>query len=563
MTGEKAGRDKGPTYQKAPTLVRTGDEEGPRPRASIGSQYLDRFVLKAAEPPPDEAKQENYGTATERNGSRRRPNLDPNSPCLPPLAKSNEFVNSRGRLDDHSERSQQRTSSSRVENWLHRIPSRGHSYSDTGDALSTASDNLREEHASPSKAAGDDAARQLSLEGFQGVRDGKKYRLVIAQNPSRCRSCGFGDKDRRPLSPTLIVKLVITDASTGAEIDPFEIDTSLFVLNADLCGADGPDSPPCNILVHRHLPAAPPWGSSNNLESKQPTFARNSACPAEFDNSTQGLALSPADSADHATNSSYHSSGTPPSNLVSTQTSRINSGSEASAHESRFSGSKRDPMRSAKAAGASITLRPSFTEGVPVRAPPLEAQEDKSTVPNLDTLHIAGIPWSNGKVLPVPPFFPAAPIPLRALKGTGLTPAYPNPSERVTRNLVGCAVASASVLRDVEDNWGIFFVLQDISVRTEGVYRIRLTFVNLGMNGRVNIGHSPALAETFTEPFQAYSPRRFPGMLHPSPLSRKLASQGVKIPVRLDLKKKKKKGRNPEDDGNLQSDNHFQLEGRE
>ena len=52
-------------------------------------------------------------------------------------------------------------------------------------------------------------------------------------------------------------------------------------------------------------------------------------------------------------------------------------------------------------------------------------------------------------------------------------------TEHYTRNLVGAAVTSANVLKDEQDNYAIFFVLQDLSVRTEGVYRIRLMFTDL------------------------------------------------------------------------------------
>lgn len=112
------------------------------------------------------------------------------------------------------------------------------------------------------------------------------------------------------------------------------------------------------------------------------------------------------------------------------------------------------------------------------------------------------------------------------------TPSYSSPlttitTEHYTRNLVGAAVTSANVLRDEQDNYAIFFVLQDLSVRTEGIYRIRLMFTNLAQHdGQTNEGVSEALAEAYTEPFSVYSPRRFPGMLEPTELSKKLASQG-------------------------------------
>lgn len=89
-----------------------------------------------------------------------------------------------------------------------------------------------------------DRRQKPSLQGFAGTRSGWKYRLVVVQHPTRARMCGFGDKvswylslllsaanldlssllrtqDRRPLSPTLIVKLIITDERTGEEISPW------------------------------------------------------------------------------------------------------------------------------------------------------------------------------------------------------------------------------------------------------------------------------------------------------------------------------------------------------
>lgn len=44
------------------------------------------------------------------------------------------------------------------------------------------------------------------------------YRLVVEQQPKRARMCGFGDKDRRPITPPPCVKLVVTDLQ-GKEVD--------------------------------------------------------------------------------------------------------------------------------------------------------------------------------------------------------------------------------------------------------------------------------------------------------------------------------------------------------
>jgi len=61
-------------------------------------------------------------------------------------------------------------------------------------------------------------------------------RLDVVQQPKRARMCGFGDKvhiyrsstvnectdimqDRRPITPPPCIRLIITDANTGTEID--------------------------------------------------------------------------------------------------------------------------------------------------------------------------------------------------------------------------------------------------------------------------------------------------------------------------------------------------------
>lgn len=56
-------------------------------------------------------------------------------------------------------------------------------------------------------------------------------------------------------------------------------------------------------------------------------------------------------------------------------------------------------------------------------------------------------------------------------------------------------------------------------------------------------GSSSKLTMAILRP-AVYSPRRFPGMLEPTELSKKLAAQGIKIAVRSD-KKKRQRGSDP------------------
>ncbi|KAI5285602.1 Exocyst complex component 4, partial [Ascosphaera acerosa] len=129
------------------------------------------------------------------------------------------------------------------------------------------------------------------------------------------------------------------------------------------------------------------------------------------------------------------------------------------------------------------------------------------------------------------------------------TPYVP-PSATVmhTRNLIGSLVASAFLLTDVEGRLGIWFVLQDLSVRTEGNFRLKLNFINIGIDEpatesggddtppppQLNQGTAPILATIFTEPFSVYSAKKFPGVIESTPLSKCFALQGIKIPIRKD-----------------------------
>lgn len=47
----------------------------------------------------------------------------------------------------------------------------------------------------------------------------REYELVIVQQPIRARMCGFGEKDRRPISPPPILQLIVK-TKDGQVVDP-------------------------------------------------------------------------------------------------------------------------------------------------------------------------------------------------------------------------------------------------------------------------------------------------------------------------------------------------------
>jgi hypothetical protein len=149
-----------------------------------------------------------------------------------------------------------------------------------------------------------------------------------------------------------------------------------------------------------------------------------------------------------------------------------------------------------------------------------------------------------------------APDPYGAMQRAGASDPGAGPSGMFTRNLIGSLAASAFRLEDSEKRIGIWFVLQDLSVRTEGNFRLRFSFVNVGApasqapsviptttSGTVNTKKAPILAAVFSDTFSVFSAKKFPGVCESTPLSKAFAMQGIKIPVRKDVS-----GKEEEDD---------------
>lgn len=135
-----------------------------------------------------------------------------------------------------------------------------------------------------------------------------------------------------------------------------------------------------------------------------------------------------------------------------------------------------------------------------------------------------------------------------------------------TRNLIGSLTVNASLLQDTDKKTGYWFVLQDLSVRMEGffryvamhqtsthvqladlLHRLKMNFIDVGdpsSKSGLNRSSCPVLASVFSDSFQVYSAKKFPGVIESTPLSRAFAGQGIKIPIRKEGKADK-----GEDDG--------------
>ncbi|UZP33875.1 hypothetical protein NXS19_001691 [Fusarium pseudograminearum] len=307
-------------------------------------------------------------------------------------------------------------------------------------------------------------------------RTGLKYSLDVQQQPIRARMCGFGDKDRRPITPPPCVRLVIINSETGKEVDYNTLDHAMFVLSVDLWDKDGIKE--VNLVRSSTGPGS--GASSNNysystLEPSTPSYQQQALPPSRESGYPQGQGLGygqeypPSVQQGYGQAPSYQSSSSygPPQQYFP-----------------RHSGYNADPP--ASSAG------PPFRNGY---------GQDQNALTRM------------------------------AVVGT-------QPQGMFTRNLIGSLAASAFRLNDTDKKAGIWFVLQDLSVRTEGNFRLRFSFVNVGGAGglpiHVNQGRAPILASCFSQDFSVYSAKKFPGVCESTPLSKTFALQGIKIPIRKD-----------------------------
>ncbi|KAK4116384.1 hypothetical protein N656DRAFT_774633 [Canariomyces notabilis] len=321
---------------------------------------------------------------------------------------------------------------------------------------------------------------------------GRIYSLDVVQQPQRARMCGFGDKDRRPITPPPCVRLIVRDAKTGKEIDCNEIEHTMYVLNVDLWSEDALKE----VNLVRHTTATPSISSTSPAsyaQIEQATPAYSHILPSSRD---VGYA-------------SQQVGYPPPGQAIS-------------------------PYGMQQPYAPAGFVSPNGTSYQPPNQ--YYPQELRPELQGLTQL------------VPQPYGHPRIYDHQFSTVAQRMSISGSQPQGMFTRNLIGSLAASAFRLTDTQDKIGIWFILQDLSVRTEGCFRLRFSFVNVAPNqpnSPVNVGKAPVLASVFSDVFQVYSAKKFPGVCESTALSKCFASQGIKIPIR---KEGQNKNSNQDDD---------------
>ncbi|CEG72861.1 hypothetical protein RMATCC62417_08344 [Rhizopus microsporus] len=130
------------------------------------------------------------------------------------------------------------------------------------------------------------------------------------------------------------------------------------------------------------------------------------------------------------------------------------------------------------------------------------------------------------------------------------------------KTTAGAVVQSLYKLKDLDNSDGGFFIFSDISVRLEGLYRLKFTLFSIE-GPSVN-----RLCSTLSDVFQVYSPKSFPGMSESTFLTRCFSDQGVRIRIRKEPRsahlgnssKRRRRNTNESDDDDNTSLNDTYIE---
>ncbi|TFK68183.1 hypothetical protein BDN72DRAFT_950568 [Pluteus cervinus] len=439
----------------------------------------------------------------------------------------------------------------------------------------------------------------------------RHYSLEVVQHPLRARMCGFGDKDRRPLAPAAVAKMVVRGEDHNV-IDVDDVDCSFFLVTVDLWSGDGKRE--MNLVLHpssadRYVPpnaakqrrrgtsssapqsrpsgnqtpamrstptpqfrsdqVRPSTGTTTPIMPQTPVYSSSSNPQGYFQSqgSPDGMPPSYGSATSETTSWGYpgqappvdRNTTYPPPILPSIHSLGRNSATPASNSSEAWQSEGESEILPYRAWNPDASYTPvenfpntsvdnsirasSSTDGRESSTWPQSeqgstqsrySQEGYSGPNQVDQSMYASASYAqhSGQEYYTSPYPPSAP------GAGGHASGIPLARHTYTRTLVGPLSANACRLLDEHRKPGIFFLFQDLSVRTEGTFRLRLRLMNVGAPPapergavRVHTDVSPVLAQTFTEPFIVFSAKRFPGVPATTALSIAFGNQGQKLPL--------------------------------
>ena len=130
----------------------------------------------------------------------------------------------------------------------------------------------------------------------------------------------------------------------------------------------------------------------------------------------------------------------------------------------------------------------------------------------------------------------------------------------MTQRLMGTCVASPFPGKDEAGRKGTFFVFPDLSCRSPGRYRFLFRLIVVDPVHMINGGTTKIQTQIYSDPFEVYSAKEFPGMRASSGLLKTLRKQGLNVAVKKGREATKKSNRKTHDDGDESEDDDEMAE---
>ncbi|KAF8978175.1 hypothetical protein BGZ46_006756 [Entomortierella lignicola] len=379
-----------------------------------------------------------------------------------------------------------------------------------------------------------------------------KARIKIVQQPLHARMCGFGEKDRRPIDPPPIVQLFLDDDPTYNEprAPPKPIKPIKPRKKRDRRKGGKPGRKPGKKAQEAAAAAAAAVMAAAAAEAeavakKQEQEERGS--DGESDNEGDESESNDGDSDDEdapsdQSDSKMEEDESVPREKKSPKGSRSAKGTKSSEQEPVVEkieivkeptpppppAPKRRgrPPRDKSLAGLKHSRdgKPENESDSEIEWPRYEGGAEALRIDPLFVLHVSL--WSEDG---------------SEVRSMIATPGQSDPP-KLTRILMGAVVVSPILLNDEHGKPGWYFSFPDLSIRTEGTYTLKFSLMRFASFDFDDCGGSYAstlIAEEISQPFSVFSAKKFPGMTESTELSKAFAKQGLKIPIRNDLRVRK------------------------
>ncbi|KAF8927596.1 hypothetical protein BGZ58_010291 [Dissophora ornata] len=344
------------------------------------------------------------------------------------------------------------------------------------------------------------------------------YSLEIVQQPIRARMCGFGDKDRRNVTPAPVLKLV-AKTPEGRIVSASHLSKQAFVVTADLWLED--EVTERNLVLISSIPS-----SRTAAYSQQHQASLTQESQQDQLDILQGSTLSTRDAAEES--DSYASISSAATAASSSNVSRMSIRNVI--HDEDVSLISSSSATWSRPIRALARAPPSQRNRANAEDPCQDEQEDdvsENATGDAEIDDEQEYHQDNDK------YVEQDLLELRELERIANESGR---KEMSTRNLVGQIAVSGQIAPGLDDDMShIWFAFSILSIRTEGFFKIRFCLSDLM---RIpDGGKSEAICQVFTNTIHVQTPKKFEGTCDNNKIAIHLNKNCIRIPARKDEKK--------------------------